>query len=249
MAWFKREKKRIEQPTPPDERRVRTEGLWIKCDSCRAIVWKKDLETNWQVCPKCQHHFRLNSRRRLELLLDGRWLEHDAALASTDPLRFTDTKPYATRLREAQKILGMADAILTAEGHLAEFFLRLAQAGRVGLGVGEPERIGRGQRRVVLEPTAIEQQLEPPPGIQPEVMLALGTYLPVGLQVFLPDDRPAGVALDPQPLGAHAALVGGRGLLNPFFLALEPGHLSKLEKRNSNLVHLRAQIRNFKFQP
>ena len=119
MAWFKREKKRIEQPTPPDERRVRTEGLWIKCDSCRAIVWKKDLETNWQVCPKCQHHFRLNSRRRLELLLDGRWLEHDAALASTDPLGFTDTKPYATRLREAQKKLGMADAILTAEGHLA----------------------------------------------------------------------------------------------------------------------------------
>ena len=49
MAWFKREKKRIEQSTPPDERRVRTEGLWIKCDSCRAIVWKKDLETNWQV--------------------------------------------------------------------------------------------------------------------------------------------------------------------------------------------------------
>jgi len=119
MVWFKREKKRIEQPTPPDERRVRTEGLWIKCDSCRAIVWKKDLETNWQVCPKCQHHFRLNSRRRLELLLDGHWLEHDAALASTDPLEFTDTKPYATRLREAQKKLGMADAILTAEGHLA----------------------------------------------------------------------------------------------------------------------------------
>jgi len=119
MAWFKREKKRIEHSTPPDERRVRTEGLWIKCDSCRAIVWKKDLETNWQVCPKCQHHFRLNSRRRLELLLDGRWLEHDAALASTDPLGFTDTKPYATRLREAQKKLSMADAILTAEGHLA----------------------------------------------------------------------------------------------------------------------------------
>ncbi|MFY9585303.1 MAG: acetyl-CoA carboxylase, carboxyltransferase subunit beta [Candidatus Acidiferrales bacterium] len=118
MAWFKREKKRIEQSTPPDERRVRTEGLWIKCDSCRAIVWKKDLESNWQVCPKCQYHFRLNSRRRLELLLDGRWLEHDAALASTDPLGFTDTKPYATRLREAQKKLGMADAILTAEGHL-----------------------------------------------------------------------------------------------------------------------------------
>jgi acetyl-CoA carboxylase carboxyl transferase subunit beta len=119
MAWFKREKKPIEAPTPPDERRVRTEGLWTKCEACRAIVWKKDLENNWNVCPKCQHHFKLDARRRLELLLDGRWVEHDTTLASTDPLKFVDTKPYSTRLKEAQKALGMADAILTAEGLLA----------------------------------------------------------------------------------------------------------------------------------
>ena len=119
MAWFKREKKAIEQPTPPDERRVRTEGLWIKCEACRAIVWKKDLESNWQVCPKCQHHFKLNARRRLELLLDGSWVEHDAELASTDPLGFVDTKPYVQRLKEAQKKLGLGDAVLTVEGQLA----------------------------------------------------------------------------------------------------------------------------------
>ncbi len=118
MAWFKREKKPIEARTPPEERRVRTEGLWIKCDSCRAIVWKKDLENNWQVCPKCQHHFKLGAVRRLELLLDGHWLEHDADLASTDPLGFVDTKPYSVRLQEAQKKLGMSDAILTVEGLL-----------------------------------------------------------------------------------------------------------------------------------
>src|SRR5215468_8017632 len=118
MAWFKREKKPIETATPPDERRVRTEGLWIKCDSCRAIVWKKDLESNWQVCPKCQHHFKLGAARRLELLLGTDWIEHDAELASTDPLRFVDTKPYSLRLEEARKKLGMADAILTAEGAL-----------------------------------------------------------------------------------------------------------------------------------
>ncbi len=118
MAWFKREKKAIEQPTPPDERRVRTEGLWIKCDKCRAIVWKKDLESNWQVCPKCQFHFKLDSMKRLELLLDGAWTEHDAHLASTDPLKFVDTRPYSERLREAQQRLGMADAIITAEGPL-----------------------------------------------------------------------------------------------------------------------------------
>jgi acetyl-CoA carboxylase carboxyl transferase subunit beta len=116
MAWFKRSKKAIDQPTPPDERRVKTEGLWTKCTSCRAIVWKKDLEGNLRVCPKCQHHFRLNSRQRLELLLDGRWIEHDSDLASSDPLQFVDTKPYAARLKETRKKLNMSDAVLTAEG-------------------------------------------------------------------------------------------------------------------------------------
>ena len=119
MAWFKRSKKSIEQPTPPDERRVKTEGLWTKCTGCRAIVWKKDLEANAHVCAKCQHHFRLNARQRLELLLDGRWIEHDAQIASSDPLHFTDTRPYAERLKEARRKLGMSDAVLTAEGLLA----------------------------------------------------------------------------------------------------------------------------------
>src|SRR5579864_3246473 len=119
MAWFKREKKPIENPTPVDERRVRTEGLWMKCKACRAIIWKKDLEENWEVCPKCDHHFRLGARRRLELLLDDQhWIEHDAELASSDPLHFTDTKPYSQRLAEAQEKLGMKDAILTVQGTL-----------------------------------------------------------------------------------------------------------------------------------
>jgi acetyl-CoA carboxylase carboxyl transferase subunit beta len=118
MAWFKREKKAIEQPVPPDERKVKTEGLWIKCESCRAIIWKKDLEAHWNLCPKCGHHYRLSAKRRLELLFDGRWVEHDAQLASSDPLRFTDTRPYAARLRESQRKLGMQDAILTGEGLL-----------------------------------------------------------------------------------------------------------------------------------
>jgi len=118
MAWFKRSKKSIEQQTPPDERRVKTEGLWTKCVHCRAIVWKKDLESNLHVCPKCQHHFRINAKQRLELLLDGRWVERDAGLGSIDPLHFADTRPYGERLKENQKKLGMKDAILTAEGLL-----------------------------------------------------------------------------------------------------------------------------------
>jgi acetyl-CoA carboxylase carboxyl transferase subunit beta len=119
MTWFKREKKPIENPTPVEERRVRTEGMWTKCGSCRAIIWKKDLEANWEVCSKCDHHFRLSARKRLELLLDDEpWTELDSELASSDPLHFTDTKPYAQRLKDAQHKLGMKDAILSAEGHL-----------------------------------------------------------------------------------------------------------------------------------
>ena len=118
MAWFKRDKKAIEQPTPPEERRVRTEGLWVKCESCRAIVFRKDLEENLLVCPKCQFHFRMNAKQRLALLLDGKWTEHDAGMVSTDPLKFVDTKPYSKRIKDAQKKLGMNDAIVTAEGQL-----------------------------------------------------------------------------------------------------------------------------------
>ena len=119
MAWFKRQKKSIEDPVAPDDRRVRTEGMWVKCDSCRQIIWKKDLEANWHVCGKCQYHFKLSSGRRLELLLDdGQWTEHDAELASSDPLEFSDTKPYKKRLAVAQRDLGVNDAIVTAEGRL-----------------------------------------------------------------------------------------------------------------------------------
>jgi acetyl-CoA carboxylase carboxyl transferase subunit beta len=118
MAWFKRDKKSIDQATPPQERRVRTEGLWMKCESCRAIVFRKDLEENLLVCPKCQFHFKMNSKQRLALLLDGKWTEHDAGMVSTDPLKFVDNKSYAKRIKDAQKKLGMNDAIITAEGQL-----------------------------------------------------------------------------------------------------------------------------------
>ena len=119
MAWFRREKKGIEKPAP-DAKTVRTEGLWQKCDGCRQIVWKKDLDANLSVCPRCQHHYRINAHQRLELLFDaGGYTEHDAGLASTDPLKFVDTKPYDQRLKVAKKKTGMQDAILFGEGKLA----------------------------------------------------------------------------------------------------------------------------------
>ena len=117
MAWFRREKKPLAAPDAITH--IRTEGLWTKCDGCRQIIWKKDLDANWNVCPKCGYHFRLDAQARLRLLLDdGVYTEHDAGLESTDPLRFVDLKPYRERLQSAQQATGMKDAVLTAEGTL-----------------------------------------------------------------------------------------------------------------------------------
>jgi acetyl-CoA carboxylase carboxyl transferase subunit beta len=115
MSWFRKDKKPLNPP--PEEKRIQTEGLWVKCAKCKQILWKKDLEANFQCCPKCGHHFKLSSHARLELLFDdGQYIEHDAGLASTDPLKFTDTKPYRDKLKHAQKVTGMKDALLTGEG-------------------------------------------------------------------------------------------------------------------------------------
>src|SRR5437016_11467542 len=115
MSWFKHEKSDDEKLTPvgETERRVRTEGLWQKCEGCRQIIWKKDLESNWNVCPKCGHHFRLDARARLRLLLDDeQFTEHDAGIETTDPLSFVDLKPYHERLESAQRTSGLKDAVI-----------------------------------------------------------------------------------------------------------------------------------------
>ncbi len=116
MAWFKRESGDLE---PSGEKRVKTEGLWVKCDGCRQIIWKKDLEDNMNVCPKCDKHFRIDARTRLALLLDdNRYETFDGDIASTDPLKFVDLKPYSSRLKQAQADTGLNDAIINAHGKL-----------------------------------------------------------------------------------------------------------------------------------
>jgi acetyl-CoA carboxylase carboxyl transferase subunit beta len=116
MTWFKRQSGELDTS---GEKKVRTEGLWVKCDECRQIIWKKDLEENLNVCPKCDKHFRIDARTRLALLLDDDKYEvFDSNLASTDPLRFVDLKPYSSRLRQAKKDTGLKDAIINAHGKL-----------------------------------------------------------------------------------------------------------------------------------
>jgi len=119
MAWFTRQKPAREPGPPPEEQRVRTEGLWLKCDSCRQIIWRKALEENLQVCPKCEFHFKVDAATRLRQLFDdGAWQEYDRELASTDPLGFVDQRPYKERLAAMKKATSLEDAVISASGKL-----------------------------------------------------------------------------------------------------------------------------------
>ena len=114
MVWFRKDR---DDQASPEQRKLKTEGLWIKCDSCGAIIWKKDLDENLSVCPKCGFHFKITAEERLRMLFDeGRWEEHDAGLRSTDALGFVDQKPYQERLRQAKEKTGLNDAVRSAEG-------------------------------------------------------------------------------------------------------------------------------------
>ena len=97
-------------------------GLWIKCEDCREIVYKADIERNSDVCPRCQHHFRIGSRKWLDLLLDPEtFQETDAGLRPLDPLGFRDSKTYPERLKAAKKATGMEDAILCGTGSIGGY--------------------------------------------------------------------------------------------------------------------------------
>ena len=118
MAWFSRERSGAEG-SGEGEKRIRTEGLWLKCDGCGQIIWKKSLDENFQICPQCEHHFRIDARARLALLFDGGTYEElDAGLTSTDPLNFSDSKTYAERLSEMQKATSLSDALIAGWGKL-----------------------------------------------------------------------------------------------------------------------------------
>ena len=116
MAWFKKTRKPI---TPVAEKASRVpEGLWVKCPGCAQIIYNKDLAANLSVCPKCAHHFRLTAAERLRTLFDDEWTEYDRDLASTDPLHFTDLKPYKSRLKAGFDATGLKDGVIVATGRI-----------------------------------------------------------------------------------------------------------------------------------
>ncbi|HET7433381.1 MAG TPA: acetyl-CoA carboxylase, carboxyltransferase subunit beta [Thermoanaerobaculia bacterium] len=116
MAWFRKEKKPKEAV---EKQTAIPEGLWVKCDECKEIVYRKEVEANLNTCPKCAYHFRLTARERFEILFDDdKYKEFATDVRSTDPLGFRDNKRYADRLKVYESRVGKGDAVLCAEGKL-----------------------------------------------------------------------------------------------------------------------------------
>jgi acetyl-CoA carboxylase carboxyl transferase subunit beta len=150
MAWFKKARKPI---TAAKEKSKIPEGLWVKCPDCAQIIYNKDLTANLSVCTKCGHHFRINATDRLKSLFDDEWNEYDAGLVSTDPLDFTDTKPYRDRLTASAAATQMRDAILIGSGRVdgIDMIVGAMEYGFIGgsMGVVVGEKITRAIERAI----------------------------------------------------------------------------------------------------
>ncbi|KAB2957271.1 MAG: acetyl-CoA carboxylase carboxyltransferase subunit beta [Thermoanaerobaculia bacterium] len=151
MAWFKKDRK----PKAVRDERTRSslpEGLWVRCDGCREIIFSKELDKNLRICPKCGFHFRIDAPTRIALLLDEpEPAEIFDAIRPADPLGFRDTKRYVDRLKSYQQALGVRDAVMVVEGPLEETPVVLAvldyrfMGGSMGSVVGE--KIARAAER------------------------------------------------------------------------------------------------------
>lgn len=162
MAWLKREGagskgERASREVP--------DGVWVKCDQCAEILYFKELERNLHVCPKCGHHFRIDSPRYVEILLDpGSFQEIEADLTSLDPLGFKDSKRYTERLRAARDKTQLGEAILTGTGTLEGIpvvmgvmdfrFIGGSMASAVGEKIARATRLALRERRPLILITA-----------------------------------------------------------------------------------------------
>lgn len=117
MAWFRRDKPKIEEQEKSEKQTVITEGVFEKCPECEAALYKAELKASLQVCTECDHHFRMRARPRLETLFDDgniEWLDEE--VVSDDPLEFVDSKPYKERIKTAQKKSGLPEALVSGKG-------------------------------------------------------------------------------------------------------------------------------------
>jgi acetyl-CoA carboxylase carboxyl transferase subunit beta len=117
MAWFRRDKPKIDEQASEDERTVKTEGIFVKCPECESPLYKRELTESFEVCTHCDYHFRYPATRRLEILFnDGEFEELDPEVMSADPLEFVDSKPYKDRIEQAKASSGLPEAIVSATG-------------------------------------------------------------------------------------------------------------------------------------
>jgi acetyl-CoA carboxylase carboxyl transferase subunit beta len=118
MTWFKKSEEEKEEREKREELKP-SDQLWVKCNSCNEIIYRKVIERNFQVCPKCNYHFQIPARRRIDCVVDpGTFIEYDAELVSADPLEFKDSKRYSSRVKESQEKTGQKDAILCGEAKI-----------------------------------------------------------------------------------------------------------------------------------
>jgi len=152
VVWFKKE-----PLVSVKETKARMpEGLWVKCDHCKEIIYKQELERNADVCPRCQHHFRIGARARIDLLVDpGTFEERNATLRSLDPLNFKDHRSYPDRIKAAKKATGMDEAVLSGIARIGGHRVSLCalefgfMGGSMGSAVGE--KVTRAIEEAVAE--------------------------------------------------------------------------------------------------
>ena len=118
MTWFKKDEEEKEEKEKREELKP-SDQLWVKCNSCYEIIYRKVIERNFQVCPKCNYHFQIPARRRIDCVVDpGTLIEYDADIVSADPLEFKDSKRYPSRIKESQEKTGQKDAIICGEARI-----------------------------------------------------------------------------------------------------------------------------------
>ena len=116
MVWFKKERPESAAPEAPEKKVKIPEGLWVKCDNCKEIIYRKEVEKNFKVCPKCDYHFRITASERLPYLVDeGSFLEVEDGLSPRDFLSFKD---YKDKLKNSRKKTGLKDAIISGEAKI-----------------------------------------------------------------------------------------------------------------------------------
>ncbi len=142
MAWFKVSK--VPKGETTEKKVAMPEGLWIKCNNCGEIIYKKEVVRNLNVCPKCNYHFRISAQERIGLLADkGTFIEYDAGMEASDPLNFKDSKRYKDRVKDAQKSSGLKDAFISGEASVKGINVMLGvfdfsfMGGSMGSVVGE----------------------------------------------------------------------------------------------------------------